>query len=215
MLGDVANDVGDALVDGELDRARRDLRALVGRDATSLDEPEIARAVIESVAENTVDATTATLFWAVVGGAPLVIVHRMTNTLDAMVGHHNARYERFGWAAARLDDSLNWAPARLTALAIAATRPSRFMHTIAIVRRDAGQHPSPNGGRVEAAMAGAMGIELGGSNRYGDLIEHRGVLGDGRVPTGHDIAIAVRLTNGAIAILVGLLATAATTRWFK
>lgn len=215
MLGEVANEVGDALVADDLAGAREALRSLAGRDASSLDEPEIARAVIESVAENTVDATTATLFWAVIGGAPLVIVHRVTNTLDAMIGHHNDRYEHFGWAAARLDDALNWAPARLTAFAIAATRPTRFREIVDVVRRDGPQHPSPNGGRVEAAMAAAMQIRLGGTNRYGDRVEHRGVLGDGRAPTGTDIATAVRTADVATAIVAALAATAATTSWFK
>lgn len=201
MLGATALDVGTALESEGLDEGRRQLRSLVGRDPSALDVEEISRAVIESVAENTVDGVTSTLFWAFVGGPPAVLAHRVTNTLDAMVGHRNDRYRNFGWASARLDDALNWLPARLTAgtMALVSSRPTS--QVVAVVRRDGAKHPSPNGGRVEAAAAAALGITLGGSNDYGGTVEVRGPLGDGRAPQPGDIAPAVELTRRASDLL--------------
>lgn len=202
MLGSTALDVGTALQTGGIDEGRRQLRSLVGRDPSTLDEEEVSRAVVESVAENTVDGVTATLFWAVVGGPSAVLAHRVTNTLDAMVGHRNDRYRNFGWASARLDDALNWVPARLTAGAIALATPGRTGEVLSIVKRDGAKHPSPNGGRVEAAVAGALGITLGGVNDYGGTVEVRGPLGDGRAPEPSDIAPAVNVTRRASDLLV-------------
>ncbi|MEM9043010.1 MAG: adenosylcobinamide-phosphate synthase CbiB, partial [Actinomycetota bacterium] len=150
MLDDEAAAVASLVRSGDVDGARQRLRSLVGRDTTELGESEISRAVIESVAENTVDAVTASWWWAGLGGAPAVVAHRASNTLDAMVGHRTERYIRFGWASARLDDVLAYVPARLTALTVAAVRPRRSMEIARAVRRDAGAHPSPNGGIVEA-----------------------------------------------------------------
>jgi adenosylcobinamide-phosphate synthase len=195
--------------------ARERMSGLVGRDTSTLDAGGISRAAIESVAENSVDAVTATLWWAAAGGAPAACAHRAVNTLDAMVGHRTARYRRFGWASARADDLVNWAPARLTALAVAAVRPRRAGHVWRAVRRDAPQHPSPNGGVVEAAFAAALGLRLGGTNRYGDIVEDRGTLGDGRPPAPSDIAAAVRLRRHAtVAVCLGLgAAIVARDRW--
>lgn len=207
MLGSMATEVAAALEEAaveqvppeqdRLDAARHRLRSLVGRDTSMLDETQISRAVVESVAENTVDGVTATLFWAMVFGPPAVLAHRVTNTLDAMVGHRNERYQNFGWASARLDDVLNWLPARLTAGTIAVAATSSTRHVITVVRRDGAKHPSPNGGQVEAAVAGALGIELGGTNDYGGVLEVRGPLGDGRAPQPADIRAAVALTRRA------------------
>ena len=158
------------------------------------------RAVIESVAENSVDAVTASLFWGSIGGAPAVLAHRAVNTLDAMVGHRGQRYERFGWASARLDDVVNFLPARLTVVAVAAVRPRRAGDIWRVVRRDARRHPSPNGGIIEATFAAALGVRLGGINRYGDAVEDRGTLGDGPAPAPSDIASAVRLRRHATAV---------------
>ena len=116
-----------------------------------------------------------------------------------MVGHRDDRYARFGWASARLDDLVNFVPARLTALAVACVRPGAAATVWRIVRRDAPAHPSPNGGVVEAAFAAALGVRLGGENRYGDVVEDRGTLGDGRPPGPGDIAAAVRLRRHATA----------------
>jgi adenosylcobinamide-phosphate synthase len=193
------------LVAGDLPAARERLTHLVGRDTSKLDEGEIARAVIESLAENTSDAVVAPLVWGAVAGVPGLLAYRAANTLDAMIGHHNARYERFGWAAARLDDLLNLPGSRLTAaLAVALGDDSRAAWRT--WRRDAPGHPSPNAGPVEAAFAGALGIRLGGVNVYGDRVESRCILGDGRPPDLHDITRARRLARsvglGALAAVV-------------
>jgi adenosylcobinamide-phosphate synthase len=203
MLGQAARTVGQALAAGDLAEARRRLPTLVGRDPAGLDGAEIARAVVESVAENAVDAVVAPLFWAVVAGSPGVLGHRAVNTLDAMVGHHSPRYERFGWASARLDDAAAWAPARLTALAVAAVRPQRAGAVLAAVRHQAPTHPSPNGGVSEAAFAAALGVSLGGTNRYGDRVEDRGVLGSGPPAAPADIERAVALLRD-VTIVVAL-----------
>jgi adenosylcobinamide-phosphate synthase len=198
MLAEEATRVARLLESNDLSAARLQVRSLVGRTTDELDELEISRAVIESLAENSVDAVIASIFWAAIGGAPAVLAHRAANTLDAMVGHHSVRYENFGWASARLDDLANWIPARLAALFVASVAPHRAGRVAAIIRRDAPQHPSPNGGVIEAAFAEALGIKLGGTNRYGPLvsdIEERGVLGDGRTPHVHDIARAVTLAR--------------------
>ncbi len=217
MLGDTALTVGDALAAGDLDAARVRLPWLVGRDPTGLDAFEIARAAIESVAENTVDAVVAPLAWAAIGGAPAVLAHRAINTLDAMVGHHSARYEQFGWASAGADDAANWVPARLSAVLVAAVRPRSAPAIAHAVVHDAPAHPSPNGGVIEAAYAAGLGIRLGGTSRYAERVEHRGVLNPrGRPPEAADIARAVALlrhvTGLAAALAVGAAAATATRK---
>lgn len=213
MLDDEALRIQRLLAQGDLVGARTQLRSLVGRATDQLDEAGVARAVIESVAENSVDAVTASLWWAAVAGAPGVLAHRATNTLDAMVGHRNDRHRNYGWASARLDDAVNFVPARLSALAVAIARPRAAREVWRIVRRDAPQHPSPNGGVIEAAYAAALGVRLGGVNRYGDLVEDRGTLGDGIAPNASSITDAVRLRRRSTAVLCGLLlAGAAATR---
>jgi adenosylcobinamide-phosphate synthase len=179
---------------GDLPAARQRLTHLVGRDTSALDEGEVARAVIESLAENTSDAVVAPLVWGAVAGVPGLLAYRAANTLDAMVGHRSARYERFGWAAARLDDLLNLPGSRLTAV-LAVVLGDDPPAARRAWRRDASGHPSPNAGPVEAAFAGALGIRLGGVNVYGDRVEDRQVLGDGRRPGQHDITRARRLAR--------------------
>jgi len=195
MLADAAGAIGAALTAGDVDGARARLPGLVGRDPTGFDATDVARAVVESVAENTVDAVVASACWAAAFGAPGVLAHRAVNTLDAMVGHRSARYARFGWAAARLDDAAAWVPARLTVLAVMAARPRAAGAVWRAVRRDAPSHPSPNAGVAEAAFAAALGLRLGGVNRYGDHVEARPALGDGRAPVAADIGAAVRLAR--------------------
>ncbi|MEP4648736.1 MAG: adenosylcobinamide-phosphate synthase CbiB, partial [Ilumatobacter sp.] len=195
MLEREACRVGAALQGDDLDVARRAVARLVGRRTDMLDATEVTRAVIETVAENTVDAVTATLFWATVGGSPGALVHRAVNTMDAMVGHRTDRHERFGWASARLDDAMNWLPARLTVAAVVIAAPSRATDVWRTVRRDAGKHPSPNGGVVEAAFAASLGVRLGGTNVYEGVAEDRGELGDGRAPVAHDVGRAVALAR--------------------
>lgn len=209
-LGDAADEVAMALHRGDLAEARRRLPSLVGRDPSHLDEDEICRAAVESVAENTVDAIVAPAVWGAVAGAPGTLGYRAVNTLDAMVGYRSERYERFGWASARLDDVANWVPARLTALLVMAVRPRAATAIITAVRRDAKHHPSPNAGVAEAAFAGALGLRLGGANTYGERVEVRATLGDGAPPAQADIARAVRLSNDVgLALAVVLAAPAA------
>lgn len=204
-LGEAAGEVGRALDAGDLEGARRLLPALVGRDPTDLDEKEIVRAAVESVAENTVDAVVAPALWGAAGGAPGALGYRAANTLDAMVGHRSDRYLRYGWASARLDDAANFLPARATAVLVAAVRPSAAAAVWTSVRRDAPAHPSPNSGVAEAAFAAALGIRLGGESCYGDRVELRPPLGTGRAPEGADIARAVLLSRHVALALAATL----------
>jgi len=208
MLGRVATRVGDALAEDDLEGARALLPSLVGRDPTALDEPEIVRAVVESVAENTVDAVVAPALWAAALGGAGALGYRAANTLDSMVGHHSPRYERFGAASARLDDALGWVPARATAGLVALVRPTRAAEVLRAVRRDAPAHPSPNAGVTEAAFGAALGVRLGGTNRYGDRVEVRPALGTGPSPARRDIRRARALSRDVTLALAALLAAA-------
>ncbi|HEX9312852.1 MAG TPA: cobalamin biosynthesis protein [Actinomycetota bacterium] len=193
-----AHRLADAVDRGDLDRAREIAPTLAGRDPSELDGPELCRATVESVAENTTDAVVAPLLWCAVAGPAGAVVYRAANTLDAMVGHRNERYERFGWAAARLDDLLTWPAARLASLLTVALAPLAGADPRGawrILRRDGARHPSPNAGRMEAAFAGALGVRLGGRNRYGDRVEDRPVLGDGSQPDVDAVRRAVRLSQ--------------------
>ena len=194
LLGE-ARAVKSLLEKGDVPAARDRVRSLVGRDTASLSESEIARAVIESVAENTVDGVVAPLLWAAVGGARGAYAYRMINTMDSQVGHRSERYRRFGTAAARLDDAANYLPARLAALGLMALRPSRSAAVAGIIRRDAPAHPSPNAGVIEAAFAALLEVSLGGENLYQGLAENRGVLGGGSPPLAADIEEACRLSR--------------------
>ena len=216
-LVEAATAVETALALDDLEAARRLLPALVGRDPTGLDRAEVARAVIESVAENTVDAVVAPLLWAAVAGAPGALGYRAINTLDAMVGHHSSRYRRYGWASARLDDVVGWVPARITAGLVAAARPGAARSVLLAVRHQAPQHPSPNSGVAEAAFAAALGLRLGGISRYGDRVECRPLLGPGRPAAPGDIAAAVRLSLdvgnlGATLLTLGALGALVTRK---
>ena len=197
MLEAESTAVADLVAAGDIIEARARVGNLVGRDTESLTESEIARAAVESLVENTVDAVTATMFWASVAGPAGAAAHRCINTMDAMVGHRTERYENFGWASARLDDLANWLPSRLTAAAVMVVSPRRSAEIMRIVRRDANKHPSPNGGVVESAFAAALHVRLGGSNTYGDKVEHRGVLGDGVSVNAGDIDRTARLAQRA------------------
>ena len=209
-----ALEVAAALDAGDLDRARALLPALVGRDPADLDEKEVARAVVESVAENTVDAVVAPACWALVAGAPGALGYRAVNTLDAMVGHRSPRYERYGWASARLDDVAGWVPARVTAALVAAARPRSAAAVWTAVRTQAPAHPSPNAGVAEAAFAAALGLRLGGESRYGDRVEIRPPLGTGRPAEPADIARAVALARdvGALSVVMSAISARITTR---
>ena len=204
-----------ALLAGDVDSARRRLPSLCGRDPDDLDTAEIARAVVESVAENTCDAIVAPLVWGALGGMAGLTGYRGVNTLDAMVGHRSPRYEQFGWTSARLDDVANYAPARLTAALAAALAPvvaGRRVSAWRLARRYGPRHPSPNAGWCEAAFAGALGIRLGGALSYAGRAERRPELGSGRAAGAQDIARAIRLCR-AVTAVAGCLAAglAATT----
>ncbi|MFE6819831.1 cobalamin biosynthesis protein [Streptomyces sp. NPDC057677] len=190
-----ARAIGGALAAGDLDVARERLPHLCGRDPQSLDGPAMARAVVESVAENTSDAVVGALFWGAVAGVPGLLGFRAVNTLDAMVGHKSPRHRRFGWASARLDDVAGWPGARLTAV-LATVAGGDPRGALKAWRADAAKHPSPNAGPVEASFAGALGIRLGGTLSYGGRVEHRPVLnGEGRAVEVADIDRAVRLSR--------------------
>ena len=205
-LVDASREVEVALLTGDLDQARRAAGRIVGRETSNLDQTQLARAAIESVAENTVDAVVAPLFFASIAGAPGALGYRALNTLDALVGHRNARYREFGWASARLDDVANYIPARFAALVVAIVRPHRIREIARALRRDAPLHPSPNGGVIEAAFAAALGVRLGGENTYHGLREVRAELGDGRPPAPADIARANRLSRDVTATFAAGLA---------
>jgi adenosylcobinamide-phosphate synthase len=203
---------------GDLPGARQRLRSLCGRDADELDAVMLRRAVVESLAENTADAVVGALLWAALLGPAGLAAYRAVNTLDAMFGHRSERYERFGWAAARLDDVVNWPVARLTALLTLGLAPfigGSPSGAARAWRRDAPAHPSPNAGTVESAFAGALGVELGGPLAYGGRGEERPLLGTGgRAPQDADVRRAARLSAlvGAAAALSCALVREAITR---
>ena len=224
-LGEHAGRVEEALSSGDLAAARRAVGMIVSRDTATLDEEGIAKATVESVLENGNDAIFGALFWCLVAGAPGVVLYRLTNTLDAMWGYRNERYRRFGWAAARLDDLLNWAPARLTALSYALAGgyalargdalaggyaraggdvlAGGYRAALACWRAQGPGWKSPNAGPVMAAGAGSLGIQLGGPAIYHGATQVRPPLGMGRPARAEDIGRALRLIRQALAIWVG------------
>ncbi|GHC56382.1 cobalamin biosynthesis protein [Streptomyces violaceochromogenes] len=203
-----ARTIGRALEAGDVEAARARLPHLCGRDPHALDADGMARAVVESVAENTSDAVVGALVWGAFGGVPGLLGFRAVNTLDAMVGHKSARYRRYGWASARLDDLAGWPGARLTAvLAVLAGPDPR--EAVRAWRADAAQHPSPNAGPVEASFAGALGVRLGGTLSYGGRVEHRPVLNTrGRAVGTRDVERAVRLSKRVTWLALGVCAGA-------
>ena len=204
LRGEAAS-VKSLIEGGDLPAARRRLRSLCGRDAADFDEADISRAVVESVAENTSDAVVGVVFWGAVAGPAGAATYRAVNTLDSMFGHRDDRYANFGWAAAKLDDAVNWPPARLTAALTCVAAPlvgGSATRTARVILRDGASHPSPNAGRAEAAFAGALGLTLGGPLAYNGRIEKRPRLGEGRPAAREDIDRANRLS-----LAVGLTAT--------
>jgi adenosylcobinamide-phosphate synthase len=204
-----------ALERGDLSAARGRLGHLCARDPATLDADGLARATVESLAENTSDAVVAPLLWAAAAGVPGVLGYRAVNTLDAMVGYRSERYRRFGWASARLDDVANLVPARVTGavtVACAGLVGGSARQAWAAWRRDGNRHPSPNAGHCEAAAAGALGVTLGGTNVYAGQTEHRPELGGGPPPRVADVRRAVRLGRAVGWSAAGLAVAAAWAR---
>jgi adenosylcobinamide-phosphate synthase len=201
------------LAAGDLPAARKSVGMIVGRDTDGLDEAGVARAAVESVAESTVDGVTAPLFYALVAGpvaGPVAaMVYRAVNTLDSMFGHKSQRYLHFGWAAARIDDVANYIPSRLTAplIALAAAGRGGCRRSLRILARDGRKHESPNSGLAEAAMAGALGVELGGTNYYQGEALVKPTIGDGETPlrAGHIVrANGLMFASAAIFLAMGI-----------
>jgi adenosylcobinamide-phosphate synthase len=193
---------------GDLPAARAQLAMIVGRDTGELDEPEVVRGVVETVAENLNDAVVAPLFYFVLAGPVGMAVYKAANTLDSMVGYKNDRHREFGWASARLDDALNLIPARLSAvlmaLASAAVRLNAA-RALSTVVRDASRQPSPNAGYPEAAMAGALGVQLGGVNFYGGCASVKPFIGAPLVPlTVESFRLARRVLYATATLAAGL-----------
>lgn len=215
-LIDAAKNVGDELESGDLEGARVATGRIVGRETDQLSEGELSRAAIETVAENTVDAVIAPMISAVIGGAAGVLGYRAVNTLDALVGYRNSKYSNFGWASARLDDVLNYIPARIAALFVIVVRPRRARDVWRAVRRDARKNPSPNAGVIESAFAGALGLRLGGENTYAGVTELRASLGDGDAPEPRDIARANRLSRDVgDAVAISMVASSIALMWWR
>ena len=212
-LGREAQALGRALEDGDLAAARRRLPALCGRDPDQLDPAGVARAAVESVAENTSDAVVAPLLWGAVFGLPGLLGYRAVNTLDAMIGHHSPRYERFGWAAARLDDAANLIPARVTGLLpLGSRRPSVAAprQALASCAATAASIPSPNAGRVRGSLRRVTGRPAGRPERLPGPDRAARVAGRRRPPQAADIARAVRLSRlvSAAAVVLAALSRA-------
>lgn len=169
------------LILGQLEEARKKVGWIVGRDTENLDDAEIARATVETIAENTVDGIIAPLFFFVIGGVPLAVLYRAANTMDSMIGYKNDKYLYFGRAAAKLDDVLNYIPARITGVLFifaACVLGFDYKNAYRVMLRDAEKHPSPNGGYAEATVAGALHIRLGGVNSYFGKKHFRAYMGD-------------------------------------
>lgn len=196
--------VGTPLARGEVEDARAQLAMIVGRDVTVLDEAGIARAGLESLAENASDGVVAPLFWGLVFGLPGIAAYKAINTLDSMIGYRTERHEEFGWASARLDDIANFIPARLTG-AILALVSGRMRPAIGGMLEDAHRHRSPNAGWPEAAMAGALGVRLSGPRVYQDkVVDEPWLNGGARDPDGDDVARGLMLYRTGM-IALGLL----------
>ncbi len=199
--------IAQALLDGQLEQARMLTGRIVSRDTQQAKETDLAKAAAESVLENGNDAVFGTLFWFAVAGGPGALLFRLANTLDAMWGYRTPRYRAFGCTAARIDDVLNWLPARLTALSYAVLGNTRL--ALQCWRAQAPQWSSPNAGPVMASGAGALGIALGGAASYGGVLEHRPALGAGRAATASDIGRAWGLVAQTTALWLAAVSAVA------
>ena len=216
-LGRAVAAVATAL-DHSLEAGRRQVSQIVGRDPETLDAAGVSRAAVESLAESASDGIVAPLFWLLLGGLPGIALYKAINTADSMVGHRSERYRDFGWASARLDDFVNWIPARLTALLFAGAAfwvkeadPEKAWST---ALRDASKHKSPNAGWPEAAMAGALGFSLGGPRQYDGEQVDLPALGAGRRDLGPaDIRKAIELYSMMLNLALGITLAIAVLLW--
>ncbi|MDR4505889.1 MAG: adenosylcobinamide-phosphate synthase CbiB [Candidatus Scalindua sp.] len=210
-----ARGVLHTLKSGRIVQARENLSRIVGRDTGELDEEKITRACVETIAENSVDGIIAPIFYAVLGGPALVMAYKAINTLDSMVGYKNAEYLHLGWASARFDDIVNFLPARLAAILLPLSAwmcGASFFRSIRIIKRDGQKHPSPNSGIPEAAVAGALGIRLGGTSSYRGVVTEKPFIGDEEQKVGIDhirdtanivfVASVLSVSTGIIALLI-------------
>jgi adenosylcobinamide-phosphate synthase len=208
-LKEAALEVYEPLIANNMQLARKKLSYIVGRDTENLEESEIVRGAVETVAENTSDGITAPLFWALLGGAPLAMMYRAVNTCDSMVAYKNDRFLEFGWASARIDDGFNWIPSRLTGIIMVVCSPTKFRirkESFTILFRDAKKHPSPNSGWGEAAVAAILGVQLGGLNYYGGEVSLRAVMGDSETSLrSHHIIDSIHIMNRTVHVFTLLL----------
>ncbi|HEX4296664.1 MAG TPA: adenosylcobinamide-phosphate synthase CbiB [Devosia sp.] len=216
-LGRAVTAVADGLA-VSLEAGRAAVSHIVGRDPDALDRPGVARAAIESLAESTSDGIVAPLFWLLVGGLPGIVLYKAVNTADSMIGHRTPRYAEIGWASARLDDLLNWIPARLTALLVAGAaflvRRADPEAAWSTALRDARQHASPNAGWPEAAFAGALGFVLGGPRAYDGEVHDLPSFGDGRTDlSALDILKSLELYWRTLNLLLAVTLLCAVLLW--
>lgn len=212
-LGEAGREIEQLLTSGNLQEARIKVSWIVGRDTNYMDESEITRATVETIAENITDGIIAPLFWGALGGLPLAWVYRGTNTLDSMVGYKNEKYEDFGKSAAIWDDVMNFIPGRITGLLllfVAFLSGQNWGRGKKIWQRDAAKHPSPNSGVPESVVAGILGVRLGGENYYGGVPSRRAFMGDPtHILNRSHIAQVIRLMEGTAVAGVVFLGIAA------
>jgi adenosylcobinamide-phosphate synthase len=210
-LYDEPKKVIKALEQGDLSLARKEVGFLVGRNTDHLDEKEICRALIETVSENTSDGIVAPLFYLLIGGPPLAMAYKALNTLDSMVGYRNDRYRYLGWASAKGDDVVNFIPSRLTALLFVLSSfivGKSWRGAWRMTWRDGRKNPSPNSGYPEAAMAGALGVQLGGKNLYFGRVEEKPLIGEDERPIDRNVAkesLRLMIVNSVIAVIIAIL----------
>jgi adenosylcobinamide-phosphate synthase len=198
--------VANPLLAGDVAAAREAVSRIVGRDPAALDEAGIARAAIESLAENASDGIVAPVLWGALFGLPGILGYKAINTLDSMIGHRSERHEAFGWAAARIDDAANFIPARLTGFLFVLLAPRRS-EALSCMTRDARRHRSPNAGWPEAAMAGALGVRLSGPRIYhGSATAEPWLNEGGRDPLAADIVEGLTVYRRSMLLLAGVLA---------
>lgn len=207
-LATAASSIYDKLIVNDIKGARERVNYIVSRDAQQMDEPDIIRASIETVAENTVDGIIAPIFYFVIGGLPLAVIYRVINTMDAMLGYKNEKYLYFGRIAAKVDDLANYIPARITGILmiiIALFFKYDYKNAWTVMRRDAPKHPSPNGGYPEAAVAGALNIRLGGINYYFGHQSFREFMGDNNLPLQNiHIIRTIKIMYGTTLLFAGI-----------